>query len=197
LIFATKEYGLSRVIARPFTGNPPNFVRTPDRKDFSVTPIENNALFELIKNNIKTIGIGKIGDIFAHKYLSVELPSKGNVACVNTLLETLQQEKTDAFIFVNLVDFDMLYGHRNNIEGFAKALTEFDKLLAAIIEKLNNNDLLMITADHGCDPTYPGTDHTRENVPLLIYKNDFKLNQFVGNWCWSAGKRSAHQAGLH
>lgn len=177
---ATKEYGLSRVIARPFTGNTPNFVRTEDRKDFSVKPTEKNALFELVKNNIKTIGIGKIGDIFAHQYLSVELPSKGNFACINTLLEILQKEEANSFIFVNLVDFDMLYGHRNNPEGFAKALLEFDKSLETIIEKLYDGDLLIITADHGCDPTYPGTDHTRENIPLFIYKKDFNSSHFAG-----------------
>ena len=171
---ATHEYGLARVIARPFTGSPGNFTRTPDRKDFSVKPPENNVLTSLTKNNIKTIGIGKIGDIFAHQYLDIELHSKGNSACINDLLDILQKENTNSFIFVNLVDFDMLYGHRNDVSGFAQALAKFDSSLAQIIEKLSNNDLLMITADHGCDPTYPGTDHTRENVPLLISSKHFK-----------------------
>jgi phosphopentomutase len=171
---AVYEYGLARVIARPFTGSPGYFTRTPDRKDFSIKPPENNVLATLTKNNIKTIGIGKIGDIFAHQYLDIELHSKGNSACINDLLNVLQNANINSLIFVNLVDFDMLYGHRNDVAGFAQALAEFDSRLAHIIEKLPNNDLLMITADHGCDPTYPGTDHTRENVPLLIYSKQFE-----------------------
>lgn len=177
---AVKEYGLARVIARPFTGTPPNFTRTPDRKDFSIKPPENNVLATLTKNNIKTIGIGKIGDIFAHQYLDIELHSKGNSACINDLLNVLQKENANSFIFVNLVDFDMLYGHRNNVAGFANALSEFDYFLPDIIKKMDEEDLLMISADHGCDPTHPGTDHTRENVPLILYKKDLTSNYFFG-----------------
>jgi phosphopentomutase len=179
-IASNDNYSIARVIARPFKGQTNNYKRTEDRKDFSVLPPANNAMHVLLENNIKVVSIGKIGDIFAHQYISVEYNDKGNEACIDKLISVLDKIKEDAFIFVNLVDFDMLYGHRNDVEGFASALLYFDRRLREIIQSLKKDDLFIITADHGCDPTVPGTDHTRELVPILIYKEKLKANKYIG-----------------
>lgn len=158
--------GQSRVIARPFVGEFPNFKRTANRKDFTFPPPAETVLDRLQAAGIRTTGIGKIGNIYAHQGLSDELKSTSNDHGVELTIACIGDRK--GLIFTNLVDFDALYGHRRNPRGYADALMAFDRQLPSIIEALDEGDLLIITADHGNDPTYPGTDHTREYVPLLI-----------------------------
>jgi phosphopentomutase len=159
---------VGRVIARPFNGLAGAYERTANRKDFSVEPPDPTLLDILKEAGFQTIGVGKIGDIFDHRGLTVELPSHGNDECVQTTLQQIR-EAVDGLIFTNLVDTDMLYGHRNDSIGYRRALETFDAQLPLIIEAMHESDLLIITADHGCDPTTPGTDHTREYVPLLVH----------------------------
>ncbi len=163
--------GISRVIARPFVGNPSQgspFVRTYNRKDYAQPPGQSTYLDELVKNNIPTLGIGKISSIFAGQGIQRNIDTKGNADGIRVLLEQINQTKK-GLIYCNLIDFDMLYGHRRDVIGFAKAMTDFDAALGQIKNQLGNRDLLIITADHGNDPTYRGTDHTREYVPVLAY----------------------------
>jgi phosphopentomutase len=162
------EDGVSRVIARPFMGKPGNFQRTSGRKDFSIPPPEKTLLDALQNAGILTTGIGKIGDIFANRGLSEVIHASNNEECVNKTIEAVSHME-HGFIFTNLVDFDTLYGHRNDPLGYSEALKTFDRRLPDIINVMNGRDLLMITADHGCDPTTKSTDHSREYVPLLIY----------------------------
>ncbi len=167
------EHAVARVIARPFAGAPGNFYRTPKRKDFSLPPPRNTLLDFLKNNNYDVIGVGKIEDIFAGRGLTYSLHQKNNAEGIENIFVAWNNLK-EGLVFVNLVDFDTLYGHRNDPLGMAKALVEFDKALPMIMELLSDKDLLIITADHGCDPTTPSTDHSREYVPLLIYSPDFK-----------------------
>ena len=162
-------HGVGRIIARPFVGEFPNFTRTPRRHDFSLRPPADTVLDALCKKNFATIGVGKIEDIFAGQGISRSLGV--NVDNSDGMRKTLQlaDENFRGLCFVNLVDFDMKFGHRRDVEGYAKALTTFDVELGELLTKLRGDDLLMITADHGCDPAAKGTDHTRENVPLLVY----------------------------
>lgn len=162
------KYSVERVIARPFIGEPGHLVRTDRRKDFSVPPPEDTLLDRFKEKGYQVIGIGKIGDIFAGKGLTEEIHTTGNMDGVNKIILAMK-EKNKGLIFINLVDFDSLYGHRNNPEGYAHALGAFDARLPQIVANLKEDDLLILTADHGCDPTFPGTDHTREYVPLLVY----------------------------
>lgn len=164
----TGKYSVERVIARPFVGEPGHLVRTDRRKDFSVLPPEATLLDRLKEKGYQVIGIGKIGDIFAGQGLTEEIHTKGNMDGVNKLILAME-EKGKGLIFINLVDFDSLYGHRNDPEGYAHALEAFDARLPQIVANLKEDDLLILTADHGCDPTFPGTDHTREYIPLLVY----------------------------
>ncbi len=165
----TGPHAVSRVIARPFIGDSPeNFTRTRGRRDFSLKPpcrlLQNFAQ----EAGIPTIGIGKIDDLYAGAGLDIKLHTKGNEDGIETLIDQLK--KTDrGLILVNLVDFDMLWGHRNNPEGFYKELQNFDERLPEILNLSDKHDLLIITADHGNDPTTPSTDHSREYVPLLVY----------------------------
>jgi len=164
------RHRVGRVIARPFIGKIGKFKRTYNRKDFSVSPPEKTLLDYLKSKRVKTIGIGKIGDIFNHKGLSKEIHTAGNRDGILKTIREIKKEKRRTFIFTNLVDFDSNYGHRRNPEGYYKALKEFDSFLPEIKKNLMEEDILMITADHGCDPTYKKhTDHTREYVPLLVY----------------------------
>ena len=133
----------------------------------------------LKENNKEVIAIGKIGDLFSQRGITKEIHTKGNEDGINKTIEEIQKE-TEGIIFTNLVDFDMLYGHRNNIEGYAKALEYFDTKLPIIIEKMKDEDLLIITADHGNDPSTPSTDHSREYIPILIYGNEIKENINIG-----------------
>ncbi len=168
------EHGVGRVIARPFVGtNKQNFERTKRRKDFSLVPPQKTILDCLKENGNDVLAVGKIEDIFAFKGITKSEHAAGNKACVESMLRFMHTS-FNGLCFVNLVDFDMLYGHRRDVTGYKNALETFDQALPQIIDTLTENDLLIITADHGCDPTYKGTDHTREYVPLLVYKKDIK-----------------------
>ena len=169
----TGKHSVGRVIARPFVGESGAYVRTTNRHDFSLEPTGTTMLDVLKEAGKDVIGVGKIKDIFAGRGVTSYVYTKGNADGIDKTLGYLDQD-FDGLCFINLVDFDMLYGHRNDIEGYAKALTEFDKALPSIIGKMREDDLLMITADHGNDPTYKGTDHTRECVPCLMYSPSMK-----------------------
>ncbi|MEN2984748.1 MAG: phosphopentomutase [Dictyoglomaceae bacterium] len=173
------EHGVARVIARPFLGKKGNFYRTPRRKDFSLPPPRKTLLDYLKEKEKDVIGIGKIEDIFAGRGLTLSLHSDNNKEGMENIIKAMKILK-EGMIFANLVDFDMVYGHRNNIEGFAKALEEFDEFLPQIMLLLKDEDMLIITADHGCDPTTESTDHSREYVPLLIYSPSFLKSGFLG-----------------
>ena len=164
-------YRIARVIARPFVGEPGAFTRTKNRKDFSIALPEESALEYLRRHGVETVGVGKIGNIFNEQGLDRNYPEKGNPACLAKTRELLEERpKHNTFIFVNLVDTDMVYGHRRDVEGYHAALAEIDRELGAYIELCGADDLLIVTAYHGCVPTYRGTDHTREYVPLLVYR---------------------------
>ena len=159
---------VARVIARPFTGDETQgFMRTENRRDYSVVPPQDSVLDILSERGVRTLGIGKIEDIFAHRGLSLADHTKNNEDGINAVIAHLKACDSD-FIFANLVDFDMLYGHRRDALGYKKALEYFDSTLPDIISLMTDGDMLIITADHGCDPTAPGTDHTREYVPMLM-----------------------------
>jgi phosphopentomutase len=160
---------VGRVIARPFLGEPGKFSRTKNRKDFSLNPPAPTILDILSENNITTIGIGKINDLFNYKGIKKQLLTKSNEEGCEQLLKAAGQTK-GSFIFTNLVDFDVYFGHRNDPMGFAQKLVEFDQFLPDFLSKLDDSDRLIITADHGNDPTTPSTDHSREYVPLLYYR---------------------------
>ena len=162
------RHAVGRVIARPFLGEAGNFYRTGGRHDYSLEPTAPTMLDRLKENGFDVISIGKINDIFASRGVTESYPTKGNEQGEKLLLEW-QKRDFCGLCFVNLVDFDMLYGHRNDVSGYAKALEAFDKTLGAFIENMNGDELIIITADHGCDPAFKGTDHTRENVPVLAY----------------------------
>lgn len=159
---------MGRVIARPFIGSSGGYKRTANRKDFSIDPPAETVLDVLTKNKIQTIAIGKVNDLFNYRGIDVNEKTKSNSEGCNKLSQ-YTHKVNNSFIFANLVDFDVYYGHRNDSEGFAKALKEFDDFLPSFIEKLDNTDAVIITADHGNDPTTPSTDHSREYVPLLFY----------------------------
>ena len=160
---------MGRVIARPFKGKPGAFVRTENRKDYAVPPTGKTLLDALAEQGKTTLGIGKIEDIFCRRGVANSNPTKGNADGVAATIVALQDNSKDTIIFTNLVDFDMKFGHRNDAPGYARALEEFDRELPKILSALRPSDLLIITADHGCDPTTHGTDHTREYVPILAY----------------------------
>lgn len=165
----TGEHGVGRVIARPFIGEAPHFKRTANRHDFSIEPPRTTLLDALLTAEREVIGIGKIGDIFAGRGLSESHYTHSNAEGMEKLTEMAKRDFC-GLCFANLVDFDMLYGHRRDVDGYAAALTEFDGWLAEFLPLLGEEDLLLITADHGCDPAFAAsTDHTREYVPLLAY----------------------------
>lgn len=165
------EYNIARVIARPFLGAAPNFSRTKNRKDFSLPLPETSLLDHLKTYNVETVGVGKIGNIFDEQGLTQNFPEKGNQKCLARTHALLQQPvDKPIFIFVNLVDTDMLFGHRRDPLGYYQALVEIDQHLEKMIPQMKTDDLLVITADHGCDPTFQGSDHTREYVPVLVYQ---------------------------
>ena len=175
----TGKHGVGRVIARPFAGESGNYVRTPRRHDFSLLPPKDTMLDILSANGRDVIGIGKIHDIFAGKGLTEYTYTTGNEDGVNKTVEYLDRD-FNGLLFVNLVDYDMLYGHRRDIDGYAKAVSYFDERLPEIVSKLNKDDILIITADHGCDPAYTKTtDHTREYVPFLCCGEDFKTPEGI------------------
>lgn len=164
----TGVHGVGRVIARPFNGTYPDFVRTSGRHDFSLEPPKETLLDALMKKKADTLAVGKIYDIFAGRGISETVRTSGNT---DGMMKTDQffEKDFNGLCFINLVDFDMLYGHRRDAAGYANALNEFDSWLSVFMSKMHDNDIIMITADHGCDPCFKGTDHTRECTPLLVY----------------------------
>ncbi|MBS4023092.1 MAG: phosphopentomutase [Dethiobacter sp.] len=162
------EHAVGRVIARPFTGESGQFRRTPNRRDYSLTPPSDTLLDILKKQGMPVIGVGKIADIFANRGLTASLSAKSNDYAVDMILQAMDNYES-GLIFANLVDFDSVYGHRNDAAGYAGALIQFDLRLKELMAKMRTEDVLFITADHGCDPTFPHTDHTREYVPMLAY----------------------------
>lgn len=173
------EHGVGRVIARPFEGDYPDYKRTTRRHDFSILPPANTMLNHLKDHNMDVIAVGKINDIFAGQGITEYVYTQNNEEGIERTLEYLDKE-FEGLCFINLVDFDMLYGHRNDVDGYAKALTHFDNRLPAILDKLREEDILMITADHGCDPLTPSTDHSREYTPWIIYGKPVKENNNLG-----------------
>jgi len=168
------EHGVGRVIARPFKGENGSFTRTSNRHDYSLEPPKKTMLDFIKAVGKSTIGVGKINDIFAGRGLSEYVYTSSNADGISRTLQYLDRDFT-GLCFVNLVDFDMVYGHRNDVDGYAKALSEFDKALPEIISKLKDDDVLIITADHGCDPGFlKSTDHTREYIPALIFGRRIK-----------------------
>ncbi len=166
------EYKIARIIARPFIGKPGSFTRTPKRHDYALDP-PLNVLDLLDRHGIETIAIGKISDIFNNKSIAVKIKTKDNIDGMMKLIDFAKGE-FKGLLFANLNDFDMLYGHRRDRVGYLKALEEFNYYLPILLKNLNKDDLLIITADHGNDPTFKGTDHTREYVPILMYSPIFK-----------------------
>ncbi|MBS3945967.1 MAG: phosphopentomutase [Melioribacter sp.] len=162
---------VGRVIARPFIGETNNYSRTTNRKDFSVDPTSDTILDFLMKQGIETIAVGKVNDLFNYKGIKTKLKTKSNNEGVEKIIFAATSS-SNALIFANLVDFDVYYGHRNDPDGFAKALKEFDDRLPEILNALDESDCLLLTADHGNDPTTPSTDHSREYVPLIFYRKN-------------------------
>ena len=162
------DWRIGRVIARPFIGRPGDFKRTANRRDFSMPPPGETALDVLLKNGLAVTAIGKIENIFAGQGIGRSRSSHDNSEGMSLVREELAVTRR-GLIFANLIDFDMLYGHRNDADGYGAALEAFDRELGFLLPGLGPGDMLVLTADHGCDPTYPGTDHTREYVPLLVY----------------------------
>lgn len=173
------EHGVGRVIARPFNGDYPNFMRTSNRHDFSLLPPQKTMLDQLLETGKDVIAIGKINDIFAGKGIGKFMRTKNNKEGILRTIELTKQDFS-GLCFVNLVDFDMLYGHRNDVDGYAKALTDFDSYIPEIIENLRADDILMITADHGCDPLTPSTDHSREYTPFILFGSPIKAGINLG-----------------
>ena len=173
------EHGVGRVIARPFVGTSGNYQRTANRHDYSLMPPKDTMLDALVNSGYETYGIGKISDIFAGKGIQNSQRIKNNVDGMEKTIEMLNHDFR-GLCFVNLVDFDMLYGHRNDIEGYARAATVFDEQLKEFMDQMEENDILMITADHGCDPGFRGTDHSRECVPFLAYGKQIREDVNLG-----------------
>ena len=185
------EHRVGRVIARPFTGTYPDFVRTPRRHDYAVAPPEPSLLDRMKEAGFDVISIGKIYDIFNGSGITRKISTKNNDDGLK-MMSDVAGEDWNGLCFTNLCDFDMVYGHRNDIDGYAKALASFDEWLGEFIKGMKEDDLLMITGDHGCDPGYPTTDHTREYTPLLIYgaahenlgtRSSFN---FIGEYIWNS-----------
>lgn len=164
------EYNIGRVIARPFIGDSPdNYVRTGNRRDLTTPPHSPTVLDKLVAAGGDVISIGKIADIYAHQGITHKVKASGNEALFDATLEAIRTAADNSIIFTNFVDFDMLYGHRRDAEGYAAALEYFDARLPELLEIMRDDDIVVLTADHGCDPTWPGTDHTREHIPVLFY----------------------------
>src|ERR1044072_7562775 len=173
------EHEVGRVIARPFLGEPGNFYRTENRHDYAVPPPRENLLPILSENGLDVVSIGKIASIYDSQGVTQDLTARNNEQSIDQTIRALN-DHTRGLVFSNLVDFDMLYGHRRDTEGYARALEHFDARWPEIEAAMNEGDLLMITADHGNDPTYPGTDHTREYAPLIVYGKKAKSGVDLG-----------------
>ncbi|MDL5141998.1 phosphopentomutase [Bacillus atrophaeus] len=170
------KYMVGRIIARPFVGEPGNFKRTPNRHDYALKPFERTVMNELKDSGLDVISIGKISDIYDGEGITSSRRTVSNMDGMDKVIETLDEEFT-GISFANLVDFDALYGHRRDPEGYGRALEEFDARLPEVFEKMKEDDVLIITADHGNDPVHHGTDHTREYVPLLLYSKKHQKAQ--------------------
>lgn len=192
------EHGVGRVIARPFKGEFPDFYRTSGRHDYALTPPEETML-DFIKNSGKeVIGVGKISDIFGGRGITQSTRTVNNADGIEKMLK-IMDEDFEGLCFVNLVDFDMVYGHRNNIDGYAEALSYFDSKIPSITEKLRDEDILIITADHGCDPGMTSsTDHSREHTPMVIYGKAVKpgVNLKTRNFFGDIGKTVLEYLGI-
>ena len=165
---------IGRVIARPFVGEVGSFKRTSNRKDYAIDPPGKTMLDYLKEDNKDVISIGKIYDIFNGFGITEKIKTVSNLDGINKTIEIMKKD-FNGLLFTNLVDFDMMYGHRNDVEGYANAISEFDSKIPELLENLNEDDLLILTADHGCDPTTQGTDHTREQIPLIVYGKKMKV----------------------
>jgi phosphopentomutase len=168
------KYNIGRVIGRPFLGNPGEYYRTGNRRDYSIPPPELTLLDHLVAAGHEVISIGKVADIYAHKGISKKVKADGNMALFDAFLQEVKTAPNGSLVFVNLVDFDMVYGHRRDVTGYAKALEDFDKRLPELEKIMQADDVAIITADHGCDPTWPGSDHTREHIPVLAFGPNVK-----------------------
>ncbi|WP_144460316.1 phosphopentomutase [Siminovitchia fortis] len=171
-ITLAEEYKVGRVIARPFIGSPGNFQRTANRHDYALKPFGRTVMNELSSNGFDVIAIGKIHDIYDGEGITESIRTKSNMDGMDKLVQVMEKDFT-GISFINLVDFDAKFGHRRDPEGYGAALEQFDKRLPEVFERMQDDDLLIITADHGNDPTHHGTDHTREYVPLLVYSKRF------------------------
>ncbi len=175
-----EELNVTRVIARPFVGNnADDFIRTANRKDLTTPPIEATLLDSLSNNGCKVISIGKIADIFSNRGISQSIKGKDNMELFDAMLSSIKTAEDKTLIFVNFVDFDSHFGHRRNVAGYANAIEEFDKRLPELEAIMQSGDVALITADHGCDPTFPGSDHTREHVPVVFFGDNVKA-QSIG-----------------
>lgn len=173
------EFRITRVIARPFIGEPGNFKRTGNRRDYSLLPPEKTLLDYLKAAGREVVAIGKTADIFAHQGITQTIKADGNMALFDATKEALRKLKPGGLIFTNFVDFDSSYGHRRDVPGYANALEEFDARIPELEALLEPTDLIVVTADHGCDPTFPGSDHTREHIPVLAFGPNLD-SQFIG-----------------
>lgn len=171
-----EKYMVGRVIARPFLGDPGNFKRTPNRHDYALKPFDRTVMNEMKDSGLDVLAIGKISDIYDGEGVTKSLRTVSNMDGMDKLVQTLDMDFT-GLNFLNLVDFDALFGHRRDPEGYGKALEEYDARLPEVFAKLREDDLLIITADHGNDPTHPGTDHTREYVPLIVYSKGMPVGK--------------------
>ena len=172
------KHAVGRVIARPFIGNDPDYKRTANRHDFSLIP-PMTMMDQMKEVGLDVLAVGKINDIFAGKGITDTVRTHDNAEGIEKLIERTGRD-FEGLCFVNLVDFDMLYGHRNDVDGYAKALTYYDQQLPRILEGLRDEDIFMVTADHGCDPSTPSTDHSREYIPLVMYGNPIKQGVNIG-----------------
>ena len=170
---------VGRVIARPFIGGNGKYTRTEHRRDYAIPPIEDTILDGLTAKGFETVAVGKIEDIFHKRGITTVNHTTNNPAGIEATIDFLKNG-IGSFIFTNLVDTDALYGHRNDVEGYGKALEYFDSKLPEIMGAMTDEDILIVTADHGCDPTFPGTDHTREYIPILVYGKKLKEGVTIG-----------------
>ena len=178
------DYNIGRVIARPFIGeNAATFVRTGNRRDLTTPPHADTLLDKLVAAGGQVISIGKIADIYAHRGVTKKVKATGNAALFDATLDAMREADEQTIIFTNFVDFDMLYGHRRDVDGYAAALEYFDQRLPELLELMHDDDIVVLCADHGCDPTWEGSDHTREHIPVLVYGGGVKAG--------SLGKRES------
>ena len=173
------KHGVGRVIARPFIGTSGDYIRTKNRRDFSLPPVSDTILDVLTKHHIPTTGVGKISDIFTGRGLQYSVPTKTNEEGIEAIHQLIHSNRK-GLIFANLVDFDMLYGHRNDVKGYGETLEELDRSLPKLLDPLHENDVVILTADHGCDPTTPSTDHSREYIPVLVYGKSLRQGVDLG-----------------